>query len=97
VWSDGACRSAAQRLWPQTERLKAELLRADADDARAAASARAMAAYLRPDGTWHERRGADGALSGEAAPASSLYHLTGAILTAADALGLRAGEAARSA
>jgi mannose-6-phosphate isomerase len=78
--SDGALRSGGARLWPQTERLRAEFLRADGTVARRLAAVRGLAAYLRADGLWHERRLADGALSDEAAPASSLYHLTGAIV-----------------
>ncbi len=42
---------------------------------------RSLATLLRPDGLWHERRSADGALWQGPAPASSLYHLTGAILS----------------
>ncbi len=79
VAPDGAVVAPTARLWPQTERLKADaLLNPAAPEARAA-----LAAYLRPDGLWHERRLADGSLSGEPAPASSLYHLTCGILEAA--------------
>ncbi len=81
--SDGAVLDAGARLWPQTERLRAEFLRADASEQKQLQAVRALAAYLRPDGLWHERRGADGVLSGEPAPASSLYHLSGAITTVA--------------
>ncbi len=83
VGSDGAVLDPAARLWPQTERLRAEFLRPDATVDRQLQAAGALAAYLRPDGLWHERRDAAGALSGEPAPASSLYHLTGAITTVA--------------
>ena len=44
--------------------------------------ATSLSAYLRPDGTWHERRNADGRFIAGPSPASSLYHLTGTILTA---------------
>ena len=81
--SDGTVRAAASRLWPQTERLRAEFLRADATDARKLQAVRALAAHLRPDGLWHERRLADGSFADTPAPASSLYHLTGAILAVA--------------
>jgi mannose-6-phosphate isomerase len=83
VAPDGAPLNTSARLWPQTERLKAEACRAVGDPARQGAAARALAAYLRPDGLWHERRLPDGSLSGEPAPASSLYHLTCGILEAA--------------
>ncbi len=78
--SDGTVRAAGSRLWPQTERLRAECLRFDASEARLLQAVRALAAYLRPDGLWHERRSADGTFADMPAPASSLYHLTGAIL-----------------
>ena len=78
VAPDGRVVGAGARLWPQTERLKADALRPEgAGDARLA-----LAGYLRPDGLWHERRMADGRLSQEPAPASSLYHLTCGILEA---------------
>ena len=82
VGSNGIVQEAGARLWPQTERLKAEFLRADATVARQLHATQVLAAYLRPDGLWHERRLADGTLSNQPAPASSLYHLTGAIMTA---------------
>ncbi len=78
--SDGTVHAAGSRLWPQTERLRAEFLRADACEARQLQAVRALAAHLRPDGLWHERRLADGSFAEVPAPASSLYHLTGAIL-----------------
>ncbi len=78
--SDGGVRAAGSRLWPQTERLRAEFLRADPSEARQLQAIRALAAQLRPDGLWQERRLADGAFAELPAPASSLYHLTGAIL-----------------
>ena len=83
VDSDGCVREAGCRLWPQTERLKAEFLRSDGSPHTQLQAVRALAAYLRPDGLWHERRDAAGRLSNEPAPASSLYHLTGAITTVA--------------
>ena len=79
--SDGSVAAASARLWPQTEWLRAEHLRADPDQTRQAAAAASLSSLLRNDGLWHERRAADGALSEDAAPASSLYHLTGAILS----------------
>jgi mannose-6-phosphate isomerase len=76
---EGLVAAPGARLWPQTERLKADALR----DPAAAPARAALAAYLRPDGLWHERRLQDGQFSQEAAPASSLYHLTCGILEAA--------------
>ena len=83
VASDGTQAARTARLWPQTERLKAELLRADTTPARQANAANRLTVWLHPDGLWWERREADGAFLPSDAPASSLYHLTCAILTAA--------------
>ncbi|MBO1073134.1 AGE family epimerase/isomerase [Roseomonas marmotae] len=80
---DGRVLEAGARLWPQTERLKSEALRRPFRPERLAAAEAALSAYLRPDGLWHERRLPGGAFSTEAAPASSLYHLTCGILEAA--------------
>ena len=87
VDSSGAVLEAGARLWPQTERLKAEFLRPDPDPRRQLQAAEVLQAYLRPDGLWHERRGADGVMSDQPAPASSLYHLTCAITTVAKLAG----------
>ncbi len=78
--SDGTVRSSGSRLWPQTERLRAEFLRPDASAALQLQSVRALAAHLCPDGSWQERRLPGGSFADLPAPASSLYHLTGAIL-----------------
>jgi mannose/cellobiose epimerase-like protein (N-acyl-D-glucosamine 2-epimerase family) len=70
-----------QRLWPQTERLKAELLRRDGDETRVLKAYSVLESYIQPapPGLWLERRAAAGQFPGEPAPASSLYHLTAAI------------------
>ncbi len=86
VGSDGRMIATSARLWPQTERLKAEFLRADATKARQQQAITSLSAYLRPDGLWHERRNAQGVFSNDPAPASSLYHLTAAILAAEKAV-----------
>ena len=78
--SDGSIRTATSRLWPQTERLRAAFLRAKTSPADQLQAARALSAHLRPDGLWHERRLASGVFADLPAPASSLYHLTGAVL-----------------
>jgi mannose-6-phosphate isomerase len=95
VWSDGTPRALGQRLWPQTERLKAELVHPDAEEAKILHAYAILNSYIlpAPPGLWLERRTAAGAFTRDAAPASSLYHLTGAItlsyqiLTAANARG----------
>ncbi len=80
VGSNGQMMQASARLWPQTERLKAEFLRPDPHPAKQLEAMAVLASYLRPDGLWHERRDAAGNFLDVAAPASSLYHLTAAIL-----------------
>lgn len=81
VESDGRQRAGDMRLWPQTERLKADFLRADTDEALRARAVRQLGAWLKPDGLWHEYRDASGRFRDGPAPASSLYHLSCAILT----------------
>jgi mannose-6-phosphate isomerase len=73
VWSDGAAKAPTARLWPQ-----AEWFRADPGPASSAA----LAAHLRgaPPGLWHERLDAAGRPLSGPVPASSLYHLTGALI-----------------
>lgn len=85
LWSDGAVSSAGQRLWPQTERLKAELLRRDPAEDRILAAYAVLQTHiaLAPPGLWMEQRLEDGSFARMAAPASSLYHLTSAYVTAA--------------
>jgi mannose-6-phosphate isomerase len=85
VGSDGRPIEASARLWPQTERLKAEFLRADPAPAKQREALAALRSYLRPDGLWHERRAQEGGFLEMPSPASSLYHLTAAILIAKNA------------
>ncbi|MEJ0045172.1 MAG: AGE family epimerase/isomerase [Rhodospirillales bacterium] len=80
--SNGAAPTMTARLWPQTEMLKAACIRADTTAALRATAAARLAARLTPDGLWQERRDADGNAIRGPAPASSLYHLVGGILTA---------------
>ena len=77
------------RLWPQTEWLKASLLLLEDADEEAAAAYRAEAAravraldrYLLADGLWRDKLKLEqGAFVSEPSPASSLYHITAAIL-----------------
>jgi mannose-6-phosphate isomerase len=80
IWSDGALASAGFRLWPQTERLKAEARRDDGPR-RLSIGLAAMSRHLdgaRP-GLWFERIAADGTVIRDPAPATSLYHLTAAL------------------
>jgi mannose-6-phosphate isomerase len=86
------------RLWAQGERAKAwaqSAVRASEptvrDDAlrRMEAAAEALELFLTgpPPGSWRDRMGADRAIVEEAAPASSLYHIVGAVEEAARARG----------
>jgi mannose-6-phosphate isomerase len=79
--SDSRVAEPTARLWPQAERLKAEFLRADPDSARQEQALSVLASFLRPDGMWHERRNKSGFFVKQPSPASSLYHITSAILT----------------
>jgi len=82
VAGDGTLIGPQFRLWPQTERLKAEVLRADYSSERVTTAVMQLASWLHPNGLWDERRDAGGAVIAMPSPASSLYHLTCAILTA---------------
>jgi len=82
IWSDGAVKSPGSRLWPQTERLKAEALRPDATPARLLEAHAGLRRFLdpAPRGLWVERLTEGGMPEPGPAPASSLYHLTAGIL-----------------
>jgi mannose-1-phosphate guanylyltransferase/mannose-6-phosphate isomerase len=77
------------RLWPQTERVKAALLLAPADDRQAAsrhrraasAAAAAMWSYFDTpvEGLWRDAPRGAGAPENDPASASSFYHIIGAI------------------
>lgn len=89
LWSDGTVASAGQRLWPQTERLKAEILRPDREESRILQAYAVLERYIAPApaGLWLEQRLPDGSFSPSPAPASSLYHLTSALTVSAKVLG----------
>jgi mannose-1-phosphate guanylyltransferase/mannose-6-phosphate isomerase len=80
LWDDLSVRDPVARLWPQTERLKAALILGTDDEALAAAEA--LRSYLDTParGAWRDKMLPDGAFVEEAAPATSFYHLMGAIL-----------------
>src|SRR5262249_47773012 len=75
LWSDGQVSDGCFRLWPQTERLKALARRRRSRVAEAQAALERHLAGARP-GLWIERLDARGEPIAEAAPATSLYHLT---------------------
>lgn len=94
VGVDGAVLNAHARLWPQTERLKAALAMRLHDPVlwteRAIEAADALVAYTAasPKGLWLDCMAPDGSLREEAAPASSLYHITCAVSELARKTGL---------
>jgi len=74
------------RLWPQTERIKAAVLAAELTPSGRAQpmpelvnGIAGLQPYLLPNGTWRDKLTADGRFIEEPAPASSLYHIIGAI------------------
>lgn len=83
---DGSPHDAGARLWPQTERLKANcaaglMTGEDRYWAQAVAAAEGLARYLDTPvrGLWRDKMAADGTFLGEPAPASSFYHIVAAI------------------
>jgi mannose/cellobiose epimerase-like protein (N-acyl-D-glucosamine 2-epimerase family) len=86
VMTDGSMRNPAARLWPQTERLKAALIRqrrthAAEERAEAAAAYAGLIKFLQPAvaGAWRDKLKADGSWIEEPAPGSSMYHITCAV------------------
>lgn len=82
VWIEGHIRSRTARLWPHTERLKANVARIErTQDPNAFAAAiqsfDTLTTYFNTPvaGLWMERRAAGGQFIEEAAPASSFYHI----------------------
>ena len=80
LWSDYAVRQSATRVWPHTERLKA-LSRSPSRAAAIPAGLDTLFQFMDgvPAGLWRERWDG-GFVTGESTPASSLYHITCAIL-----------------
>lgn len=80
VWSNGAIQAPSLRLWPQTERLKAEARRREGQDKFEEAHI-ALSRFIKdaPPGLWRERMDPQGIPTNEPAPATSLYHLTTAL------------------
>ena len=87
LWADGSVKSATARTWPQCEWLKAALSRlkrtgasGDVTDACSAHIGH-YDGYLDVDhpGGWRDRRLADGGWAPGPMPASSAYHIAGAL------------------
>ena len=81
----GRLLDASQRLWPQTERLKALAVRGERA-ALAASLARVFARYLRAGGGWTEQLGPDGKPRDGIQNATSVYHVVLALREALEAL-----------
>jgi mannose/cellobiose epimerase-like protein (N-acyl-D-glucosamine 2-epimerase family) len=86
VRPEGVVARASRRLWPMTEAIKSDL--AEALRGRIGAGERAVAStqalyrlFLKPapEGGWVDRLGPDGTPLGNFMPATSLYHLAGAV------------------
>jgi mannose-1-phosphate guanylyltransferase/mannose-6-phosphate isomerase len=85
----GAITDPRARLWPQTERLKAALTLATGAESerrgwlvdQATDAAGGLWRYLETPaiGLWRDRMSPDGGFIDEACPASSLYHIVGAV------------------
>jgi histidinol-phosphate phosphatase family protein len=82
VFADGRPRTKSSRLWPHTERIKANVVRFErtrdvaAVDAAAQAFDMLMGYCDTPTrGLWRDRRTPDGGFVDEPAPASSFYHI----------------------
>ena len=86
VLDDGTHRSGVRRIWPVTEAIRSNMVEARLGRPRALGKATALAALLRnrfltdqPAGGWLDRLDTDGNCACDFMPASTLYHLVGAI------------------
>jgi mannose-6-phosphate isomerase len=84
--ADGIVHSAQARLWPQTERLKVACIAARTTGSPqywgiAAQSAKVLLKYLQTPlhGLWYDTMDVDAKFIDQPAPASSFYHIVGAI------------------
>ena len=82
VWAEGGVKDASSRLWPHTERIKANVVHYErTGDPQSAANATqaydAMMAYcdVPTTGLWRDHRLADGTFAEGPAPASTFYHV----------------------
>ncbi len=86
VHPDGTILKASRRLWPMTEAIKSDLVEARRGRTGAAVRAAALTQALHgrflapaPQGGWVDRLGPDGSPLVDFMPATSLYHLAGAV------------------
>ena len=87
--AEGAITRSSRRCWPQTEIAKAWIAQAESGEAGAADAALAALGRLEKfhlrhpvKGGWYEHFDGDGRLLTDAIPASSLYHILGAVIEA---------------
>jgi mannose-6-phosphate isomerase len=86
VLAEGGHHRRSRRIWPITEAIKANLLEAERGRPQSAAKAAALTTLLRerfllsdPAGGWIDRLDAKGRRASEFMPASTFYHLAGAL------------------
>lgn len=77
LWSNATIRTRATRVWPHTERLKA--LRCAGQTEKLPEALADLWRFLTPQGSWNETWN-EALQPGKPAPASTLYHLTCALL-----------------
>jgi mannose/cellobiose epimerase-like protein (N-acyl-D-glucosamine 2-epimerase family) len=93
IATDGRIHDAVARLWPQTERLRAYVIDNQDGDARLQQAIATLWRYLGAplSGLWYENQAANGRFVIEAAPATSLYHIVGAVVELWSAFGVDRG------
>jgi mannose-6-phosphate isomerase len=86
-FADGRNDDTEARLWPQTERIKASCMAAEATGdfihvSHAIEATHTLMQYFETPvrGLWRDRMSAEGLFVEEPVPASSLYHIVGAAL-----------------
>lgn len=85
---NGKMRASSTRLWPQCERVRAKCLEHEGgteSEAVMLASLQVLAGFCRPDGLWTEHLDLHGRPIVSFVPATSPYHLLGAVAAAAHA------------
>jgi mannose-6-phosphate isomerase len=87
--AEGAITRSSRRCWPQTEIVRAWIAQAESGEAGAADAALAALGRLEKfhlrhpvKGGWYEHFDGDGRLLTDTIPASSLYHILGAVIEA---------------
>ena len=90
----GQIRRSSRRLWPQTELAKAWIAQAESGEVGAADEARAALARIEQHylnhpvkGGWYDQFDGDGTSLVKTIPASSLYHVLGAVMEAERVMG----------